>query len=420
MKSSETAHTVQSTAEPVSFLLSKVGLTVLAIFLLLAAWNGQVVIVILLGLGLSVALLARAWSRFSLSGVSCERMLSEDHVFPGEMVELKLRLINRKLLPLPWVQVRHTVPDHMVSENGVAEETSPNLRTLDHTAALFWYSAVNWRHQLQCNRRGHYHLGTITVTSGDIFGLCPRSGVYPSQDAITVYPRIYPIEQLGLPSVNPIGETRAERRIFEDQTRTIGVREYTPHDSLRYIHWKASARHQALQVKVFEPTTTLKVALFLMVDSFAGNDPDDFEVGVSMAASMANYVIQGKNQAGLYANSRLPLWEETVNLAPAGSTVHLVHILEALARVTSQPSGSFDTYFSDLYSSLSWGTTCAFVLGEPPEYLESLLSRLKEGGFKSVVFQTGKRKRNDAGLAGAWHTIKRPEQFARDHRGGTA
>ena len=83
-----------------------------------------------------------------------------------------------------------------------------------------------------------------------------------------VYPKIFPIAHLGIPSLHPLGETIAERRIFEDPIRVIGVRDYNPRDSRRHIHWKATARRQELQVKVFEPTTTLKVAIFLAIDSF--------------------------------------------------------------------------------------------------------------------------------------------------------
>jgi len=97
-----------SSSESTSLLLSKIGLIALVVILLIAAWNGQVFIVILLGLAVSAAVLGKLWSRFSLRGVGCGRTVSEDRVFAGETVELKVRLANRKILPLPWVQLRVT------------------------------------------------------------------------------------------------------------------------------------------------------------------------------------------------------------------------------------------------------------------------------------------------------------------------
>jgi len=48
---------------------------------------------------------------------------------------------------------------------------------------------------------------------------------------------------------------------------------------------------------VFEPTTTLKVAFFVAVDSFTLRDEADierFELGISTAASLAKYVIENE------------------------------------------------------------------------------------------------------------------------------
>ena len=170
-----------SSSDSTSFLLGKFGLIFLGIVLLIAAWNGQVFIVILLGLAISAALLGKLWSRFSLRGVGCSRTVSEDRVFAGETVELKVRLVNRKILPLPWVQLSHMVPDQLEIQDAIPESgLRNNQRILGYNTSLFWYSAVSWRHVLLCRKRGYYDLGDLTVTSGDIFGLYPRSSTYRS------------------------------------------------------------------------------------------------------------------------------------------------------------------------------------------------------------------------------------------------
>ncbi len=101
-------------SQPSGYLLGRVGLFIILGFLLLAAWARQTVIVVLLGLLLSAAGVAWLWSRLSLVNVQCQRTLSDSRVFPGEPVELKLRLANRKLLPLPWVQVDDQVPEALL------------------------------------------------------------------------------------------------------------------------------------------------------------------------------------------------------------------------------------------------------------------------------------------------------------------
>ena len=395
-------------SEAVGYLLSRFGLIVLLGFLLIAAWNGQVVIVILLGLALSAAGLARLWSRLSLVGVHCQRFLNEQRAFPGENIELRLRLANRKLLPLPWVQVDDEIPDQLAPiDTSLPPGSRPGFSLLSHAGALLWYTGINWRYHLRCQKRGYYTLGPIKVTSGDIFGLYPRSTTQPLTDHVIVYPRLFSIAQLGIPSLYPLGETRAERRIFEDHTRTIGVRDYSPHDSLRHIHWKASARHQKLQVKVFEPTTTLKVALFLAVDSFQGDgvSDDDFELGISAAASIANYAIEQDSQVGLFVNSRLRDSGQPIRIPPGGGLHQLINILEALAKVVSVSSSSFEGFFQEGWGSLPWGTTLILVIARPSAALPELLTSLREAGYKSVVIQIGEPEGEGAEQATAWYNI---------------
>ncbi len=394
--------------QPTGYLLSRFGLLALVILLVLAAWNGHVVIVILLGLALSAAGLSKLWSRLSLAGVSCQRFLDGTRAFPGEHIELRLRLANRKLLPLPWVQVDDEIPEKLAPPDTVTTPgTGPGTRLLSNTASLLWYSGINWRHHLYCRKRGYYPLGAITVTSGDIFGFYPRSARQSPGEQIIVYPALFPIARLALPSLHPVGESRAERHIFEDPTRTIGVRDYSPHDSLRHIHWKASARHQSLQVKVFEPTTTLKVVLFLAVDSFQGDgiSEDDFELGVSTAASVANFVVQRRSQVGLFANSLLPDSARPIRIFPGGGLNQLITILEALAKVVPASSSSSTEFLQEEWGHLPWGTTAMLIISRPPENLPVLLVRMKEAGYKLAVLQIGEQGMPGAGYTDAWYRV---------------
>jgi len=414
----------RSSSQPTGYLLSRFGLLAILASLLLAAWFGQVVIVILLGLVLSTAGLAKLWSRFSLAGVTCQRLLGERRVFPGEDIELRLRLVNRKLLPLPWVQLDDEIPLKLSPDILLDSGNTPGFGLLSKSTALLWYAGVSWKHRLRCHRRGYYQLGPITVSSGDIFGFYPRSFTQPSIDHVIVYPRIFPIAQLGIPSLHPGGEITAERRIFEDPVRVVGIRDYSPHDSLRHIHWKASARHQTLQVKVFEPTTTLEVALFLAVDSFKAEQgevyPDeDLELGISTAASMANYLIERRSSVGLFANSRLADSGESAIILPGSSAGQLVEILETLAKVTPLPSVPFEEFLQAERTRLPWGTTLVFILSRSSPSLAEQLLGLKERGHKLSVLQVGNVNGGELESSLVWHHIRQPDDLARVGVGDT-
>jgi uncharacterized protein (DUF58 family) len=360
--------------------------------LLLAAWYSRFVIVIVLGLLLSAAGISLLWSRLALKRVTCRRSLAEQRAFPGEYIEARWSLVNRKLLPLPWVQVNDEVPYGFVPERTLAGGSRIGFGLLNKTTALLWYTRINWKQKLYCHKRGYYPLGPLTITTGDMFGFYMCSMDVPAMDHVIVYPRLFPVDQLGIPSLFPLGETKAERRIFADPTRIMGIRDYRPRDSLRHVHWKATARHRNLQVKVFEPTTTLSMALFLAVDSFTSTDingDEDFELAISAAASIASHVVRQGSPVGLFVNSQSADTRQPVRILPGSGVNQLIGILEALAKVTPKSSKEFKEFLQEERRGLPWGTTLIFILSRPPEELAAVFDSLKRSGYKLTVFQVG-------------------------------
>jgi uncharacterized protein (DUF58 family) len=379
------------TSQAAGYLLNWPGLLAMAGILVLAAWNGQAPIVVLTSLLFSSAGLAKLWSHLSLARISCRRQLSERRVFPGEKINVKLQVANRKPLPLPWIQVDDEIPQALGGASTLSGER-PGSVLIRRSAAMLWYSSVKWKYELPCLKRGYYPLGPTVISSGDIFGLYSRSLKTAMEDHVIVYPRIFPVGRLPIPSQQPLGESRSEYRVFQDPTRPIGVRDYQHGDSLRHVHWKASARLQALQVKIFEPTTTFKVALFLSVDSFTANgsfNEDAFELGISVAASLAHHVVEQGSPAGVFVNTRGVDSDQPVSLVPSGSRDQLTSILEALAKVTASSSGPFEHFLENEQKVLHAGTTVALIFATPPETLPLLLHSLKENGFKLLLFVIG-------------------------------
>jgi uncharacterized protein (DUF58 family) len=409
--SSSTTHQDKPTklySQAAGYLLNWPGLLVMAGILVLAAWNGQAPIVILTGLLFSSAGLASVWSRLSLTRISCRRQLSERRVFPGEKITVKLQVANRKPLPLPWIQVDDEIPQALGSASSLPGE-KPGSVLVRRSAAMLWYSSVKWKYELPCLKRGYYALGPTVISSGDIFGLYSRFLKTALEDHIIVYPKIFPVGHLRIPSQQPMGESRSEYRAFQDPTRPVGVRDYRHGDSLRHIHWKASSRLQALQVKVFEPTTTFKVALFLSVDSFTANglfSEDEFELGISVAASLAHHVFEEGSPAGVFVNTRSVDSGQAVSIAPSGSRDQLTAILEALAKVTASSSSPFELFLENEQKVLHAGTTLALIFAKPPETLPLLLSALKENGFKLLVFFVGEGEALPLGDGIPFHHIR--------------
>ena len=373
-----------------------------------SAWGGHATIYFLVSLMLSAVCFTKIWERLSLKRVECMRLLSETRAFPGETINLRLQVANRKLLPLPWIQIDDEIPLNMAGNLPLLPGSRDGFGLLRCSTALLWYSKASWNCGLNCRQRGYFPLGPIMATSGDIFGFYMRSAVTLQQDTIIVYPKIYPIDRFYIPSQHPLGDTKAEQQIFQDPTRIIGLRDYTSHDSLRHVHWKASARRQELQVKVFESTTTLKASLFLSAGGFQNekDGPDRFEFAVSTVASIAANLIEQKSMVGLHVNSPQVDSGQLISILPGGSHARLMEILEALAKIGPDEEESFEAFLIKEQRKLPWGTTLIIVLAEPLNTLPELLVSLKEAGNKLIVLLMDyKQKSKPAGDVVCYHVI---------------
>lgn len=351
---------------------------------LAGAYRRQMPAVALAIILLCALLLTRFWSRRALCAIQYSRQFSPERAFPGDELVFTARLANHKLLPLPWVEVEEKVswPQGAVS---VVEpvDTPPSTGELRMAGSVSWHEQVAWRYRILCRKRGIFQLGPAKITSGDPFGFFPRSSRVSNEEKLIVYPRLIPIDQLDLPAGFPMGDTRAERWIFEDPSRMVGVREYRPEDSLRRIHWKATARRQQLQVKLQEPATTVEVAIFLATDTF--DSAEAFEHAVSVSASMAHILSERRLPAGLYINGGFSGSRSPMEISPGRSEEQLTAILEALAGVEATSCVPTAQYLPEAVGRLPWGSSVILVAGGLADALLEALRDLRDTGHRPMV-----------------------------------
>lgn len=420
-RSTKAASPIRVSTQSAGAFLTPRGLLSFTAILCAAVWYGQEGIAVLASLMLASALLALGWSRFSLAGVSARFVFGERRAFPGDVIKGRFRIVNRKPFPLSWIEVEQRLPNGLTPTAGQHTAGEGKLR---YAASVRWYQALNWTVSLTCTHRGYYPFPSLKMTSGDPFGLYERSAVMPPDDPVLVYPRLIPLGEIGIPRVYPTGDERTDSRLFPDPARIIGVRDYRPQDSLRTIHWKASARQRKLQVKVFEAATTRKIALFVAADSFetGGTAPDnDFEFAMSVAASVAHDAIGRGAAVGLFMNTRLAASGHPAAIGPGGGHGSLMAILEALAKATPKPSGPFTDFARSHFRTLSQGTTIVLVYSRPPAALAALLEGFRQAGFSLIILQIGGDDRAMLPSQIARYRIDRPTSAdAPGGRGATA
>lgn len=359
-----------------------------AAMLLVALLGQQGVLVLAAALLLCAEGVSYVWGRHALSHVSYRRVLAQRRIRWGEEVTLEIVVENRKLLPLPWLRIEDEAPAALMWSTGLGATFTRERGLLRHLLSVLWYQRVRRRYTLRGTARGEHLFGPAELRSGDIFGLSIVSLAVPARDALLVYPKVVPLTALGLPAAQPFGDVATRRRLYEDPTRTVGIRDYAAGDSPRHMHWKATARAGAPQVRVFEPVRTLRAALFLDVATGAptdkgiwrGYDEDLLELAIVTAASTAVHLLAEGCAVGLYTNGRALAREGLIEVPPGATPATELAILEGLARIHAMPAAPLDRVIRYEESRLP-ATACAIVVSAAvtPALLDAA-ARLRAAG----------------------------------------
>lgn len=325
--------------------------------------------------GASRILTHRAVSRLEV------RRTFTDHAFFNDQVTVTITVRNRSRWSLPWVRVDESVPIELHAPNFVRQ--AYNLKGRE--SATLSYT-------LRCRRRGYYALGPLHLTAGDPFGFSEVERAEKERPHLVVYPPIVSLMTLGLPATLPFGIIRSRERLFEDPNRLAGTREYRTGDSIRHIHWKASAHADQLLVKRLEPAITQEMALILDLDGNVYSRRYRHlasEWAIVVAASIAHHLGTNKQPVALLTNGHDPLSADgtpPMLAPPRPGQGHVMQILELLARIQLNTRGpALESLVLDTVLPLSWGVTVALVTPRTDATTYRTLQSLVRRGFNVLL-----------------------------------
>jgi uncharacterized protein (DUF58 family) len=365
----------------------------LVVMLLLAAILRQGALAAL-ALGLMIAGGAsELWARYCLAEVSYRRHLSAGHLIYGEETTLSVEFANAKMLPLAWLMVYDEFPVKVELLTGKMQAASVHGRGwLTNLVSLKWYERVTREYRIRGAQRGRYAFGPAEIVSGDIFGARQQRRPQDQIDWLVVYPKVVPVEALGLPAGRPMGEWLARRRIMEDPLRFAMTREYRSGDNPRHIHWKATARTGTLQTKQFDASDTLAITLAVDVQTSAGAyeyHPDWLEFVITAAASVATRALEERHMVGLCANDIGEDGSLWMHVPPDRRPQQLERVMTTLAGIRSLRGLPFAHMVHTLMTHLPFGGTVVAISAMPGEDTFLALADLQRMGHPVVLLTVG-------------------------------
>lgn len=112
---------------------------------------------------------------------------------------------------------------------------------------------------LVCKYRGEYEIGVKEVMLTDFFRLFRLRYTVSGQIKAVVFPKIVKLQELNSIADLPM---LVQRDISGSTETDILVRDYVEGDSLKQIHWKATAREQKLKVRIMTGKENQSISVF--------------------------------------------------------------------------------------------------------------------------------------------------------------
>jgi uncharacterized protein (DUF58 family) len=267
----------------------------------------------------SIWLISYYWSRHLARGLRLNRDQLYGWLQVGDWLDERFTLRNFSSVPAAWISIEDDsdLPGYSASSG----------------TGIGGNSERRWMKRTPCERRGVYHLGPLSLKTGDIFGIYSVVIHYPANKTFTVAPPVIPLPfDLQIVSGRTVYESQTSKTSAEKSISSIGAREYMAGDSFAKIHWMITAKQNEPYVRVFENIHASN-ALWLLLDLDRavqvgeGDDATD-EHSIILAASLADQGLKTGKSVGLIASGeKLELHPPRHRLTQRGE------ILRALALI---------------------------------------------------------------------------------------
>lgn len=153
-------------------------------------------------------------------------------------------------------------------------------------------------------RRAVIVAGPVLSVRGDQLGLLRRAVRWTDPVDLFVHPVTVPITPSAAGLVRDL-EGQTTKKITNNDLAFHALRPYEPGDDRRYVHWRTSARVGQLMVRQFEETRRSQLTIVLSENEEHYADADEFELAVSVVASIGAQVVREGTRVAVVAESRM-------------------------------------------------------------------------------------------------------------------
>ncbi|MFA9558558.1 DUF58 domain-containing protein [Evansella sp. AB-rgal1] len=287
---------------------------------------------------LFVLVLNNYYLKYAINHIAISEEKIVKRIFPEDKIRFTIPFENRGSIPIFQVKAKFFLYFTDESVRVIESEDSTNYYSnFEHPFTLPKLTKRNIGMNLEAVKRGTAELRTIEVDVYDLFKFIHIRLRYegPFQGEVIVYPT--PVRVKGLEKIIQLekGDHPQPFSMYEDVMMIMGNRDYTSSDPFNRINWKASARTDTLQTKLFEKVTVSHWTLVLNIRSdhnFAPTIPN-LEKVLSQVTYACQLATKYQVSFEMYINLRVPGSSVGFHLPMNTTNNHLIKALEILARI---------------------------------------------------------------------------------------
>lgn len=308
----------------------------------------------------------KIWDKIVFKKVKINIEVEENRVFAGDDVSILTKIENKKLIPLPFIEMKFGIPKEFLIKNEKnLEKTNVDNYIYRVVSSLLFFERLRRRDVFRTTKRGCYVINKCDIKLGDFLGYVDSEKSIYINKFIMVYPKIKELDHYLIMPQNPQGDVSVKRWILADPIQTIGSRKYTSRDSFNSIDWKATAKLGELYVKKYDYTSNPAIMVLLDVQTrevyWKDIDEEIIEKGIEIAGALTRQALKEKVSVGFSANCVFENETQDVFVEPKVTDKQEKKVLEALAKVTYRRTYSMDNFITAKNQSLPIDYTLIFL-----------------------------------------------------------
>jgi len=308
--------------------------TLLGLFAIIGgALRGFNLLLVIAALLVGALLVQWRFNRRAISGLTATRKLPS-RLFAGQSRTIEVKLHNRRRwLPAWMVRVTDSI-QHAATEDTTDGDCGVALIPPGGTAVT--------RYDCRFTSRGRYRFGQIELASIFPLALCRSRKAVASTTELFVFPRLLELTDRWQQNLigRPGGSERLATRSGWSDGEFFGLRSWQPGDSLKWIHWRTTARIGEPAVRQFEQQRRFDLCLIVDACSAPNQPGDNAETAIRLAATI---ISEAQQRAAARIVLGIAAAEPQILVAERSSDAYL-RLLMALSTATlSSEPPLFDT-----------------------------------------------------------------------------